>query len=377
MKEINMLVLDDEVSILSALNRLFHDASFSIYTTTNYLEALDVIAKNKVKVVLSDYRMSDITGIEFLRKVKDLSPQIIRIIFTGYADVQVAQDAINKGEVYRFIDKPWDDDSLKVTIKDAMRQFDIIEDNKNLLVTVQKQNEDLKSLDLLKSEFISNVSHELRTPITAMLAVLDNINMGVAGDMSQVPEKLSQYIVIMEKNARNLKEIVDDLLDVFKLTTDNFILEFEDAVDFSKLVQEELDNIKLLAEEKKINILYSPVSLNPIKANSRRIKQVIRNLIFNAVKFTDNQGTIEVIVTLEDTNLVCKVKDFGIGIEQKDLEVIFDRFVQIEQKAKGKPKGTGLGLAICRKIVELHGGKIWAQSQVGQGATFIFTLPTK
>ena len=141
---IHLLVLDDEQNILNSIRRLLVSEPYGVFVTSDPAEALEAIARNKIKVVMSDQRMPKTSGVEFLAEVKRKDPNILRILFTGHADVQAAEDAINKGEVYRFISKPWNDGDLKRVLKEAMQRFDLVRENRELLALTQKQNRNCK-----------------------------------------------------------------------------------------------------------------------------------------------------------------------------------------------------------------------------------------
>jgi DNA-binding NtrC family response regulator len=146
-KENNVLFLDDEESILNSLKRVFINESYGIVTTTNHKEALEIIGKENIKVVLSDQRMPEINGTEFLYKVKEKYPHPVRIIFTGFAEFSAAEDAINVSEVFRFISKPWDSNELKMIINQAIHQFDIVKENKEYFEMTRAKNKELEILN--------------------------------------------------------------------------------------------------------------------------------------------------------------------------------------------------------------------------------------
>ena len=180
-REINVLVLDDEQNILESLQRLFFKEDFGIFTTTNYREALDVLGKEKIKLVLSDQRMAEITGVEFLKQVKAKYPDIIRVLITGHADIQAAEDAINVGEVYRFINKPWNSEELKGGVRQAINHYDLVIENRNLFEATKAKNEELEILNRklknmyeVQKEFTSTVSHELRTPLASIKSTINS-----------------------------------------------------------------------------------------------------------------------------------------------------------------------------------------------------------
>jgi len=194
-KENNVLFLDDEESILNSLKRLFINESYGVITTTNYKEALEIIGKENIKVVLSDHRMPEIKGTEFLHKVKDKYPHTVRILFTGFAEFSAAEDAINIGEVFRFVSKPWDTNELKMIVNQAISQFDIVKENKEYFEMTRAKNEELEILNKklknmyeIQKEFTSTVSHELRTPLASMKSTVDLVLGEAPGKLNGIPK---------------------------------------------------------------------------------------------------------------------------------------------------------------------------------------------
>jgi signal transduction histidine kinase len=375
MKENAVLFLDDEKNILASLKRLLRDETYEVLIASEFEEAMALLRSHPgISVVISDQRMPKVSGIEFLKTVKDEFPHIIRILFTGYSDLKAVEDAINIVSIYRFILKPWNDDELRTIIRQALEYHTLIQENARLLEVTRQQNEDLKKLDKLKSEFIANVSHELRTPLNSMNIVLSNIRRGIAGNFTEFPEKLQQYLGMIERNTENLRHIVDDLLDIFKLSDDGFSLHMT-SCSLKTLLESEITTIAPQAEAHSVHLELHTGELPPMELDELRIRQVVRNLVANAIKFTPPDGRIGVTASSDGTSVNVQVADSGIGIEQKNLEIIFDRFVQVEEKVAGKPKGTGLGLAISKRIIDLHHGSIRAESIPGKGSTFIVTLP--
>jgi two-component system, sensor histidine kinase and response regulator len=375
-KPINMIILDDEVNILNACMRLFINEQFGVFVTSDSQKALAAIEGNDVKVVLSDYRMPALSGVEFLSQVKAKNPATMRMLFTGYADVEMAEDAINQGEIYRLIDKPWNDDELLMTVREAIKLFDLRRENELLFVKTQQQNVELKKLDKLKDDFVASISHELRTPLNTMMIVLENIKIGIAGNPESFSPKMHEYLDIIQRSTGRLRAMIDDLLDVFKLESPEFTISPVRA-KLQDLMNNEIAAMQAQIDEKKLKLEVNLGEDIYLQVDPRRFGQVIMNLLSNAVKFTDTGGRIGVSVERAGTEAVCRITDTGKGIETKDLELIFDRFYQVATTREGKPQGTGLGLAICRKIIAIHGGSIHAESEIGKGTTFVFKLPAE
>ena len=229
----------------------------------------------------------------------------------------------------------------------------------------------LRQLDTMKDNFISTVSHELRTPLTSMLASLSLIRQGFAGEVVEAQKNL---LKIIHRNAERLKMLINDLLDLSRLESGRTQLNYE-MTDLDSLVLECLDDIQHLASEKRIQLKTSLKFASKIRVDSMKIQQVLINLIGNALKFTPEKGHVTVSTCKKDSDACVQVKDDGYGIPPEQQDKIFDRFHQVEDALTRSSTGTGLGLAICKRIVELHGGRIGVKSKVGKGSTFEFILP--
>lgn len=228
----------------------------------------------------------------------------------------------------------------------------------------------VEEADRLKSEFLSNMSHELRTPLNSILALSQlMISKGTGLDT----DKDSEYLSVIERNGRHLLSLINDILDLSKIEAgrmDIFTSEFNPV----RLVEETIETIRPLAEKKGIQISFSQDIAHSFVSDSDKIRQIVLNLISNAVKFTD-VGGVTVTLHEEPDTLSLAVADTGIGIEEKDLSIIFDEFRQVDGSTTRKHDGTGLGLAICKKLAILLGGDLYVDSAMKQGSTFTLTLP--
>ncbi len=381
MKETAILILDDEQNILNSLKRLFINEPFDLFLTTNHEEALRMLEKEKnIKVVMSDHRMPAITGVEFLKGVKNRNPQIIRILFTGYADIKAAEDAINQGEVYRFINKPWSDGDLKATLREAVKRFDLVEENRKLLELTQKQNEELRvaneRLEIMydkQKQFTSTVSHELRTPLAGIKGAIDVV---VSGQPGKVNEEQMNFLGIAKRNVDRLNRLVSEILDLTKLESGTAGLN-RGRANINYLIDDAVKIQKSVTEKRGLYLKAELDSqMQPVDMDADKINQVIINLINNAVKFTE-KGGIAVSSKYEPNHnsVTVSIRDTGIGIRKEDVSQLFQKFVQLDHAVDKQISGTGLGLAICKEIVTQHGGKICVESEFGKGSTFSFVLP--
>lgn len=243
-------------------------------------------------------------------------------------------------------------------------------------ITEKKRYEQrLKELDEMKSAFVSNVSHELRTPLTAIKASADNMLDRLLGDLN---EKQVGYLTRIKSNTDRLARLISDLLDLSTIEAGKINLRLMN-LPLVALVKEAAESLRPVATEKLIHL--KVVSADPRAiawADRDKVIQVLMNLIGNALKFTPPRGKVTVTVTKNDTAwMQISVTDSGPGIPAEEVNNVFGRFYQIDRAGRQKIQGTGLGLAISKALVEMHGGKIWVESEVGKGSTFSFTLPAE
>ncbi|MFB0528113.1 MAG: ATP-binding protein [bacterium] len=234
----------------------------------------------------------------------------------------------------------------------------------------------LKELDQMKDDFVSSVSHELRSPLTSIKGYVDFVLRGKAGPLN---EKLVEYLTIVKNNTSRLGMFINDILDLAKIEAKRFELGRE-ALELSPLIGEMVTFFRPQAEEGRIQLkAVVPSSISLVSADPDKLRQVFTNLLSNAFKFTPEGGKVTIEAKNSGSgNLVeIAIRDTGVGIAKEDLKKVFDKFQQVkpsEGKVK-KVKGTGLGLAIVKGIVEAHGGRIWVESGLNKGSSFIFTLP--
>jgi signal transduction histidine kinase len=234
-------------------------------------------------------------------------------------------------------------------------------------------NERLKELDHLKSDFVAKVSHELRTPLTAIKGALDLVLREVPGPLN---EKQTHYLTRVRSNTQHLAGLINDLLDLSKIEEGKVELKAT-RVSVGGLMHEVVETVKPMAAEKPVLLeVKVPEPSVLVWADRDKITQVLMNLIGNAIKFTPSDGMVGVSAASDGMGWVrVSICDTGPGIPTSEQEKIFEKFYQVAQNGGPKPKGTGLGLAISKALVELHGGKIWIDSEINHGSTFSFTLP--
>jgi len=365
-KAIHVVFLDDEHSTLEIIRHEFSQEPYGVFLTNNPDQAMELIRKEKIKVVVSDQVMPNVTGVKFLQNIKQYDPNIVRILLTAHADFSAAEEAINIGEVYRVINKPWKSIDLLSTVRRATERYD-------LTIRAELTNERLKAMYEIQREFTSTVSHELRTPLASIKTAIDLVVKKTLGKIN--PEQ-EEVLGRAKKNVDRLKRLIDDILDLTKMESGKLKMSFMKN-DIHQAVREVVEAQKDFAQSRGLQLKMSLDNGVPFVAfDSDRIMQVLNNLVGNAIKFTKQGGiTIKTSKKFEDEYILISVIDTGKGIAEENLSKLFKKFHQIESAEANEEGGTGLGLAISKEIINLHGGKIWAESKFDKGTTFHFTIP--
>jgi len=243
--------------------------------------------------------------------------------------------------------------------------------NARLFRELEQKSHELQVASRHKSQFLANMSHELRTPLNAILGYTELIVDQVYGDL---PEKIGEVLDRVQKSGRHLLGLINDVLDLSKIEAGQFTLDLSDLA-FCDVVQAVVSSVGSLAAEKQIRLTVELAPDLPVgRGDSRRLTQVLLNLVGNAIKFTE-KGTVTVRVSASEGTFLVAVADTGPGIKKEDQEKIFEEFQQSDSPRTKNTTGTGLGLAIAKNIVELHGGQLWVESTFGEGSTFYFRIP--
>ena len=245
--------------------------------------------------------------------------------------------------------------------------------NARLFHEIEDKGREIEIANKHKSEFLANMSHELRTPLNAILGYTELIIDNIYGD---VPEKIREVLERVEKNGRHLLNLINDVLDLSKIEAGRLTLSLNEY-SMQDIIQTVLTSVEALAADKNLDLnVKIRGALNTGKGDAQRIAQVILNLLGNAIKFTEH-GKVEVEASISNESFLVSITDTGPGLSERDQKKIFEEFRQADASSTRVKGGTGLGLSISKKIVELHGGRIWVDSSLGKGSTFSFTLPIR
>jgi signal transduction histidine kinase len=245
--------------------------------------------------------------------------------------------------------------------------------NARLFREIADKSAQLEAASRHKSEFLANMSHELRTPLNAIIGFSEVLTERMFGELN---EKQDEYLKDIHASGQHLLSLINDILDLSKIEAGRMELELSDF-HLPSAIENALILVRERASRRGIR-LGSTIDkrLGVFSGDERKVKQVLLNLLSNALKFTPEGGQIDVRAVLNTDVAEVSVTDTGIGIAPDDQEAVFEEFRQVGGAEK-KAEGTGLGLALSRKFIELHGGRIWVKSQVGAGSTFTFTLPVR
>jgi signal transduction histidine kinase len=235
-----------------------------------------------------------------------------------------------------------------------------------------KTEKEIEAANKTKNGLIVNMSHELRTPLNSVIGFSDLLLEGAFGSLNTRQSKYVSNILI---SGKNLLEIINNLLDISRLEAGESSLNYED-VDIASLIGEVRMSLLSLASNKKISVeVKVDASLESVRADRTKLRQILYNLMNNAIKFTPEKGRVTVNALKKEGMLEIKISDSGIGLSKEDHERIFMPFIQADSSTAKRYGGAGLGLYVAKNFVDLHGGKIWVESRVEKGSTFIFTLP--
>ena len=370
-----ILVIDDEPGIRMACQRALRSEGFDVSTAADGEEGLQILASTEHDLVLLDMMMPGIGGMEMLERIRELDPDVVSIIITGYATVELAVQAIKKG-AYDFIAKPFDADTLLLTVNQGLERRTLSLQSQRLAEleaeakVLAHEKEQLERLDRMKATFTLTVAHELRAPVAAIQSYLRLILDGYIP-----PEKQRHYLERAERRAEAQLELINDLLDLARLQDPD--LEFEcEPVAVQDVLAEVLDAMAAQAREKGIDVSCDVSEQLPcLQVNPRHVKQLWTNLISNAIKYTPDGGDVRISLHEQDGALVGAVEDTGIGIPEDEIALVFEEFYRAKAAKAQTQMGTGLGLSIVKRILEAYGGSIAVESVPDQGSTFRFRWP--
>ncbi len=358
-----ILTVDDSGLVRSALKRIFAETSAKLEEAKNGTQAVERISEiSKFDLILLDLEMPDLNGIQVLEQIRRASQDVVVVMLTSSEDIKKAITTIREGAdgYFQKQDLPLEGDKTQF--------FDALEQARNYRAGIIAR----RQLEQLKTDFYSMITHDIRNPANVVELAIEQL----LDEQSSFDSHQQKMLVLASEAAKKMISLVTDYLDYAKIDAGYLKIETKDT-DLCKLVQSSSEQARVIATEKNQTLkLELPETLNAF-VDETKLKQVVDNLISNAVKYTPEHGSIEIKLEQKGDFVRFAVKDTGQGISSDHLKMLFEKFSRLPGESH-RSKGTGLGLVIVKAIVEGHGGKVWAESKgLGEGSTFQFEIPMK
>ncbi|MBD2326493.1 hybrid sensor histidine kinase/response regulator [Alkalinema sp. FACHB-956] len=402
MKKPVVICIDDEPAVLDSLKielRRSIGSQCLVETAEDGAEALELLedlqsTQHPIAVMIADYIMPGLKGDELLRLAHAQSPQTLKILLSGQADLAAVSRTIEVAQLYRFILKPWHSEDLTLTVRKAIQSYlqsqqieqqtqelqdlynHVLRLNEGLEQQVQERTaqlnhslQELQILSQLKDDFLHAVSHDLRTPLTGMLMVLRRLQS--REDPLVLPRNVLDRLV--EGGNRQLK-LLETLVEAHFSEIHGLQLR-QEPLQVDRFLQSIVQELEALVQAQQgYLILDLPAPVPEVIADGLQLQRVFDNLISNALKYNAPGLTIRLSATATEAGVLFSVQDDGVGMSQTECDSLFERYARGGNRAQ-RSVGLGLGLFLCRQIILAHGGQIQATSQPGQGLHVEFLLP--
>lgn len=356
----NVLVVDDDQDTRDIILRWVEAENLVGIPCPGGIDALKILAGSDVDVVILDIMMPDLSGYEVCEYIKSHERKefLPVILVTAKNDMQSKMRGFEVG-ADDYLEKPVERLELMARLRIQLR--------------LKATREKLVRVNRMKDEFLSIASHDLKAPLAAIKGYCDNLLDGILGDLAPDARHAVERV---RSNADRMQQLISDLLDIAAIDSGQVRMDFRKR-DIIAFLRECHEAYAEQARSLGIEILLDvPAELPPVRFDNVKLREVMDNLVTNAFKFAGRGCRVAVAATRKGSRLQVSVADNGPGIPRNDMGKLFKRFSQTRVTSRTGEKGTGLGLSIVKKIVELHGGKIWCQSEEGSGATFTFSLPS-
>jgi len=351
---IKVLYIDDEENNLQAFKASFRRL-YEIYTAISAEEGLKILQNVNIHIIIADQKMPNTTGVEFFKSIIGTYPDPIRILLTGYTDIEALADAINHGDIYRYITKPWNDLELHNSIKNAYDAYKAKIDLRNKINELEKTNEEL-------NRFIYSISHELRAPLVSVMGIVDLVKM------ENLYHSSGEYWSLIENCSNKLDYYIQKTVQYYK---NNKTQPEEIDIDFNAVI---VDLVDLYAySDKETHFTIHVNQKVPFKGDLFRIEVILGNLISNAIKYQKSHEVhkkVDISVEVNTVTAEIIITDNGVGILNEHLEKIFTQFFKSKHH-----HGTGLGLFIVKEALNKINGQITVKSTLNQGTAFKITIP--
>jgi signal transduction histidine kinase len=375
-KPARILVVDDELGIREGCRRALTPHGFEVDVAENAPIGLRKLREGQFDILLLDIMMPGMSGMEMLREVREIAPDLIVIIITGYATVELSVQAIREG-AHDFIAKPFTSELLLQVINRELERRDLRREAERARTLEEEARElarskaELQKLEAIESRFMLTMVHILRAPVAVLQNSIQLIHKGYVP-----PEEQPALLERADLRAGELLTILDDLLLLAYLKEGIGLTKVE-TVSIADVLAVVLATLKGQADQQGVTLTVEVADQPCVLANSDHIKALWMHLLSNAIRYTPAEGqvTVSLHTDREQGQVIGAVSDTGIGVAADDIPRIFEEFFRTEEAKAMQETGTGLGLPIVQQVVEMYGGTIEVESVVGQGSTFRFTLP--
>jgi signal transduction histidine kinase len=355
-KPYSILYLDDEEQNLISFQALFR-RHYNVFTTTSAHEAVDILNNNDIQIIFSDQKMPEVSGVEFFETILPDFPHPVRILLTGYADIEAVIDAINKGQVYRYVAKPWDANELTICVENALEKY---HREQELL----RKSNDLDQSNAALEQFIFSASQELRNPTDHIL------------QSTTILEKFihdSEGVAALQNIQQQVKRLQDFSEQIAGYYSNSKVAAENAEVNLEQLIQQSIDSIPGNLTQVSWNIT-TELNLNgPFVSDKSRLLIILQNLLNNAVRFSDankSSNNIQVSVIQNAEKAIFRIADQGVGIDPGRLDQLFSVQLNSEKASAG-----GINMYLTKSVVDKMQGKISISSKPGEGTLITFELP--
>lgn len=360
-----ILYVDDEESNLRLFKNIFR-RSYNVLMALSGKEGLQLLGEQAVDLIITDQRMPEMTGVEFLVKAIGINPHPKRMLLTAYADLDSIKGAINEGKIYRYLQKPWDVNELTAAITQAIDAYHLERENLRLTNELIRINSELEELDEAKNEFLKLLNHELRTPLNGILGGL-TILQGF-----DVPGEMKQFFQMLDISARRLEKFSYKALDISSLRTMGKESLTVSEFDLVELISECKRELSAAASDKSVSVDVACFSERlPLEGDRVKLGNAFSYVLENAIRYTEPGTKVHVLAKEQDGRVICSFRDQGKGFSDYAMEQLFKPFSNTRHHVDSN---VGLSLYYAKLVMEAHSGSIGVEKNVPAGSVVTLSL---
>lgn len=360
LEKIKILYIDDEANNLFSFKAMFrHD--YEVLTAASAEEGLQRVSENPdIKIIFCDQRMPEKTGVEFFEEISKTYPNPVRMLITGYIDIESVIKAINKGHIYRYLTKPWREEDVRSAIEEGFKYY-----TTSSLLSIK--NKELQEANAELDKFTYSVTHDIRGPVVSIIGAIQLIK-----NLDDIQE-IKSIVSMMEQSAEKVKDLISNIHSYYNLKRGNLNIQ---EIDFTQLLNELLALHQVEASLNKIQILSEVDQKEVFRSDMTVLQLILNNILSNALKYQrieEKNKYVRVKVSVERGVANIDFSDNGIGIDDQYIDEIFNMFF----RATKENVGSGFGLYNVKDALNKLDGTIKVESKLGEGTCFFIQIPTK